>query len=261
MDQGSPIVSLNGVSIWFPDPDTGEHRLVLEDIDLVVPAKETGEFLALVGPSGCGKSTILNLVSGMLTPDTGEVRVFDELVKGPHAMSATVWQAYTCFPWRTALGNVEFGLAIKGIARKTRQHIAREYLTKVGLGDWLNAYPHQLAGGMQQRVAIARALAVKPPIVLMDEPFGSLDAITREGMQQMLLELWEQERNSIIFVTHDIEEALLLADRIVVLSSGPARIVKDLQVPFPRACRRELVHDPEFIALTITLRQLLRRIQ
>ncbi len=259
MAEKPPIVELKNASKWFPDPRNGERLVAVSDITLTIPDEEAGEFLALLGPSGCGKSTVLKLVAGLLTPDEGEVRTFGELVTEPNPKTVTVPQAYTCFPWLTVLGNVEFGLTIQGKSPAERRQIAAEYLNKVGLGDRLDASPKQLSGGMQQRVAIARTLAMKPPIVLMDEPFGALDAQTRGEMQQMLLQLWTEEKNLIIFITHDITEALLLADRVVVLSPRPAQIVHDLKVPFPRPRQPSLVYEDQFINLSQALLQLLKK--
>ncbi len=254
-----PVVELKNVSKWFPDPRNGNRLVAIENINIQIADEESGEFVVLLGPSGCGKSTILNLVSGLLTADEGEVRVFGQRVAGPDPHSATVPQAYTCFPWLTALGNVEFGLAVQGKPKKERREIAIEYLNKVGLGDRLQARPKELSGGMQQRVAIARTLAMKPRIVLMDEPFGALDAQTRAEMQQMLLQLWAEEKNLIIFVTHDITEALLLADRVIVFSPRPAQIVHDLRVPFPRPRPPSLMHEEQFVNLSEALLHLLKK--
>jgi ABC-type nitrate/sulfonate/bicarbonate transport system ATPase subunit len=239
--------------------------VAVENLSFVIEQKETspdrscGEFVVLLGPSGCGKSTILSLIAGLALPDSGEVRVFNELVTGPHQHSATVPQAYTCFPWLNAVRNVEFGLRLQGMAESARRKVAMQYLAKVDLAGFANAYHRQLSGGMQQRVAIARTLALKRPVILMDEPFGALDAQTRAEMQQMLLQLWEEERNTVIFVTHDITEALLLADRIVVFSPRPASIIHDMEVPFPFERPPGIVHEPEFVRCSEELRQLLRK--
>lgn len=254
-----PIVELKGVSKWFYDSRSGDRIIVLDNLSLEVRDEEAGKFVVLLGPSGCGKSTILNLISGVLSPDAGKVRVADLKGAGQDHKSATVPQAYTCFPWLTALENVEFGLIVQGKPKAERRAIAAEYLEKVGLGDRQNAYPKQMSGGMQQRVAIARTLAIKPAIVLMDEPFGALDAQTRAEMQQMLLELWVQEGNIVVFVTHDITEALLLADRIVVFSPRPARIVQDLRVKFARPRSPALVREEDFINLSLELLELLKK--
>jgi NitT/TauT family transport system ATP-binding protein len=254
-----PIIELQNASKWFPDPRNGERLVAVHDISLTVPDEEEGEFVALLGPSCCGKSTILNLVAGLVAPDAGAVRVFGKPVTGPNPLSVTVPQAYTCFPWLRVLGNVEFGLGILGKPKAEQRQIATDYLEKVGLGDRLSAYPRELSGGMQQRVAIARTLALKPPIVLMDEPFGALDAQTRAEMQQMLLRLWTEEQNTILFITHDITEALLLADRVIVLSPRPAKVVHDLRVPFPRPREASIVREETFINLSGALIELLKR--
>ena len=220
---------------------------------------KNGEFIVLLGPSGCGKSTILQMVSGLLSPDSGTITAFGRNVSGPDPQSVTVPQAYTCFPWLTALGNVEFGLAIQNKPPEIRRKIAAEYLHKVGLGDRHGAYPHELSGGMLQRVAIARTLAMQPPIVLMDEPFGALDAQTRADMQEMLISLWSAEKNLVLFVTHDISEALLLADRVLVFSARPARVVHDLRVPFPRPRSSELLYDRRFVEISQALFESLKQ--
>ena len=215
------IVELTNVNKSFADGRKGQRFEVLKNFDFSIEPEAAGSFVVLLGPSGCGKSTVLSLISGLSLPDSGEVRVFGELVMGPNRYSVTVPQRFPTLPWLTALKNVEFGLTFLGINKKSRREIAMEYLRKVGLEDRSNAFPMQLSGGMQQRVALARALAVKPRIVLMDEPFGALDLQTRSEMQQMLLDLWDEEKNTIIFVTHDITEALLLGDRVIVFPSRP----------------------------------------
>ncbi len=254
----TPIIELKKVSKRFDDSHNGKPLVAVNNISLIVSAEDKGQFVVLLGPSGCGKSTILNLISGLLTADEGEVCVFGEVVTGPNPHSATVPQAYTCFPWLTTLANAEFGLAIQGKSKTERRRIATEYLVKVGLGDRLHAFPKQLSGGMQQRVAIARTLAIKPPILLMDEPFGALDAQTRLDMQQLLLDLWTEEKNTIVFVTHDITEALLLGDRIVVFSPSPARIIWDSPVTFNRPRSPMLVREEEFMNLSGYLLGLLK---
>lgn len=248
------VVEFKSVSKWFDDQRDGARIKALENLNLSIGHDEAGVFLVLLGPSGCGKSTILNLISGLALADAGEVRVFGERVTGPSIYSATVPQAYTCFPWLTVRENVEFGLMLQNKPRE----VAEEYLNRVGLGDRLNARPKQLSGGMQQRVAIARTLAIKPKIVLMDEPFGALDAQTRADMQQMLVDLWIEEKNTIIFVTHDINEALLLADRIVVFPSRPAGKFRDLRVNFARPRRPTLAREEEFMKLSESLLGLLK---
>jgi NitT/TauT family transport system ATP-binding protein len=252
-----PVIELRGVSKEFPS-DRGERLLAVSPIDLVIPDEEKGEFIAVLGPSGCGKSTLLNMISGLIRPTTGSIFLFGKELRGDSHQSVMVPQKYTCFPWRSVLGNVELGLEIQGIPEQKRKKIACEYLDRVGLADRAKAYPHQLSGGMQQRVAIARTLALKPKVVLMDEPFGALDAQTREEMQQMLLTLWEAEQNTILFITHDIGEALLLADRVLVFSPRPAKIIEDFRVPFERPRLPGLVFEPRFVHARQQLGQYLR---
>jgi NitT/TauT family transport system ATP-binding protein len=254
------IIELRNVSKSFADARSGESIAVIENLDLKIPSEEAGEFVVLLGPSGCGKTTILKLISGLLKPDEGEVLIKGQLVNGPSPDSATVPQAYTCFPWLTALGNVEFGLAVQGTPKSARREIAHQYLNKVGLRDRIHAYPTQLSGGMQQRVAIARTLAIRPPIVLMDEPFGALDAQTRSEMQQMLLSLWREEKNTIIFVTHDITEALLLADRVIMFSARPAQVVLDELITFGRPRPTSLAYQDQFISMSGALLERLKNV-
>jgi ABC-type nitrate/sulfonate/bicarbonate transport system ATPase subunit len=254
-----PVIALRNLSKVFIGP-RGERVEAVAPLDLVIDDAEDGEFVAVLGPSGCGKSTVLHMISGLTPPTTGEIRLFGEPLGALAGhRTVTVPQKYTCFPWLTALGNVAFGLEILGKGRAERETIATEYLAKVGLGDRLGAYPRELSGGMQQRVAIARTLAMQPKVVLMDEPFGALDAQNRAEMQQLLLTLWEAEKNTVLFITHDITEALLLADRVIVFSPRPARIVEDLRVPFARPRTQELLYDPTFVQATRALRDILHR--
>ena len=259
------IIKLQHVSKAFPVSRNGNVVEVLRDLTLTIEAKAPeeektlGDFVVLLGPSGCGKSTILSLIAGLTLPDDGEVLVCNDRVVGPHLHSATVPQAYTCFPWLTALKNVAFGLRLQGRPKAECEEIAYDYLKKVDLADFAHSHPEELSGGMQQRVAIARTLAMKRSIVLMDEPFGALDAQTRADMQQTLIQLWESEKNTIVFVTHDITEALLLADRIIVFSPRPARIIRNMVVPFGSARPPEIVHSKEFVDCAEDLRQLLQK--
>jgi NitT/TauT family transport system ATP-binding protein len=253
-----PILELVNVSKHFAGKRNGDVVKAVEDVTLRIDDAPEGEFVALLGPSGCGKSTILNMIGGAFNPDEGSVKIHGEDFCGDNRHSATVPQSYTCYPWLTVLGNVEFGLAIKGVSAPNRRKTATEYLEKVALADRANAKPRELSGGMQQRVAIARTLAVKPSIMLMDEPFGALDAQTRSEMQQMLLRIWEEEKNLVVFVTHDITEALLLADRIILFSPRPARIIHDLKVPFSRPRSPSLLFEQDFVRLTQSLLDLLK---
>ncbi|MFG2617366.1 ABC transporter ATP-binding protein [Streptomyces sp. NPDC048507] len=201
---------------------------VLERTDLEFPA---GSFTALLGPSGGGKSTVLNTVAGFVRPAAGRVTVGGTQVNGPGPERGVVFQHYALFPWRTARGNVEFALKRFGLPRAQRRERALAALAEVGLADGAEKYPAQLSGGMQQRVALARALAAAPQVLLMDEPFGALDALTRTRMQVLLRELWERSGTTVLFVTHDLDEALALAGRVVVLGGSPSRVLADHPLP------------------------------
>jgi NitT/TauT family transport system ATP-binding protein len=196
---------------------------------------EQSEFLCLVGPSGCGKSTLLNIIAGFLTPTGGQIRIGGQPVTGHGQDRGVVFQDFAqLFPWRTALGNVAFGLEMKGVPKEEREAIAREQLRLVKLEKFANAYPHHLSGGMQQRVAIARALAYNPAVLLMDEPFAALDALTRDEMQRLLADVWRETRKTVIYVTHNVAEAVYLADRVVVMSPHPGTVKTEVKIPLPR---------------------------
>jgi NitT/TauT family transport system ATP-binding protein len=209
----------------------GKQTSVLEDISLEVGR---GEFLCLVGPSGCGKSTLLNIMAGFLSPTRGDVRVDGEIVQGPDPRRIFVFQERGVFPWLTVEGNIGFGLA--RLPRKEQQRRIAHYVQMVGLEGFEKSYPSDLSGGMKQRLEVARALAVNPDMLLLDEPFGALDSITRLIMRRELLRIWDTERKTIIFVTHDIDEAVQLADRVVVMSARPATIqqIVTIDIPHPR---------------------------
>jgi len=205
-----------------------------------------GEFITLVGPSGCGKSTMLNLIGGLLLPSSGEVLVDGRPVTGPGPDRGVIFQQYALFPWLTAQQNVEFGLRLQGLGKAERAERARHYLRLVGLNDFGHALPKELSGGMKQRCAIARAYAVNPSLLLMDEPFGALDALTRVQMQDDLLATWQQERKTVVFITHDVDEAVYLASRVVVMSPRPGRISEIIDVPLPYPRNEDLRLSPEF---------------
>ncbi|HEX2725132.1 MAG TPA: ABC transporter ATP-binding protein [Beijerinckiaceae bacterium] len=193
------------------------------------------EFLCLVGPSGCGKSTMLNIIAGFLTPSSGEIRIDGKPVKGYGQDRGVVFQDFAqLFPWRTALGNVTFGLEMKGVAKAERERIALEQLRLVKLEKFARSYPHHLSGGMQQRVAIARALAYDPAVLLMDEPFAALDAFTRDEMQKLVADVWRETRKTVIYVTHNVAEAVYLADRVLVMTPHPGRVKAEIAVRLPR---------------------------
>jgi ABC-type nitrate/sulfonate/bicarbonate transport system ATPase subunit len=205
-----------------------------------------GEFVCLLGPSGCGKSTLLKIVAGLIPPSAGTIRIDGRVVAGPGPDRAVVFQDYALFPWMTVADNVEFGLAARGVEPARRREVSTELLRVVGLADFVGKYPHHLSGGMKQRVSIARALAVEPVLLLMDEPFGALDAQTRYVMQQELLRIWRAYRKTVLFVTHSIEEALYLGDRVLVMTARPGRIKAEIQIPHPRP--RDIAGD-EFTRL------------
>jgi NitT/TauT family transport system ATP-binding protein len=204
----------------------------------------------LLGPSGCGKSTLLRIINGIETCDSGSVLMDGHDVTGTSGGNrGMVFQSFELFPWRTALANVEFGLEVRGIPKAERRETARHYIDLVGLSKFADAYPHQLSGGMQQRVGIARALAIKPDVLLMDEPYGALDVQTRDILQSELLRIWDQERKTVVFVTHSIEEAIYLADQIVVMTPRPGRIDQVIKVPFGRPRDEDIKASPEFVAM------------
>jgi len=226
----------------------------LKDITLDI---QEGEFVVFLGPSGCGKSTLLRMIAGLANTTDGEIRIGGRLVEGRDAAVGMVFQSYTSFPWLTVEQNIGFGLDLLKVDRTTRQAKVQTMLARVSLTKFAHAYPSQLSGGMQQRVAIARALAVEPGILLMDEPFGALDALTRVEMQTLLLDLCAQDKKTVVFVTHDIDEAMLLADRIVVFLPHPGRIAKiiDVNIAHPRTI--EQTEREDFTQLRHRLRQLL----
>ena len=194
-----------------------------------------GEFVAIVGPTGCGKSTLLNVAAGLLKPAAGSVKIFDAPLTGLNRDAGYLFQADALFPWKTALDNVAIGLEITGVARAEALERAQAWLTSVGLGAFGNRYPHMMSGGQRKRVGLAQVLIRDPKILLMDEPFGPLDAQTRQIMGNLLLDLWNRDRKAVLFVTHDLEEAIALADRVVIMSAGPAsRIIGDWRVALPR---------------------------
>jgi NitT/TauT family transport system ATP-binding protein len=244
------LVEIDHESIVF-GKGRGAHKAVEETSIRVEP----GEFVCILGPSGCGKSTLLNTVAGYVKPDRGEVRVDGELVTKPGPDRGMVFQQYSLFPWKTVKENVAFGPKIAG---KDSEPIANTFLDMVGLLRFANRYPAELSGGMQQRVGIARALANYPRVLLMDEPFGALDAQTRVMMQENLLKIWNDFATTVLFVTHDIDEAIFLADRVLIMSASPGRIIADLAVELPRPRLPEVTAEPAFAELK---RQCIARIR
>ncbi|USB32330.1 ABC transporter ATP-binding protein [Paenibacillus sp. YPG26] len=228
----------------------------LDSINLDV---KPGEFMVIVGPSGCGKSTLLDLLAGLTTPSSGQILLDGKPITGPNLDRGIVFQQYALFPWKTALANVEFGLETKGVPRKERREIAQEYIQLVGLAGFEHRYPHELSGGMKQRIAIARSLAYNPDVLLMDEPFAALDAQTRETLQSELLRIWEATKKTIIFITHGIEEAVYLGQRVAVMTSRPGRIKEVIEIPFEaRTSEEDLRAHPDFVKLRHQIWDLLK---
>ena len=239
-------------------PRGSEQISVVEDFSISIPNLE---FIAIIGPSGCGKSTLLRLIDGLIPSDSGWISIDGEDVTGVVGGQGRgmVFQGFDLFPWRTALGNVEFGMEPMGISASERKQIAMHYIELVGLSGFADSYPHELSGGMQQRVGLARALAIKPEILLMDEPFGALDVQTRDILQDELLSIWSKERKTVLFVTHSVEEAIYLADRIAVITPRPARIDHLIDVPFGRPRSEEVKSLPEFLELRHKIWQTLKK--
>lgn len=224
--------------------DRGQRLFVaIDGLDLEV---RDGEILTLVGPSGCGKTTVLDLVAGLSRPSAGSVKLDGKEITNPGLDRGVVFQQYTLLPWRTALGNVEFALEAAGFKRAERRQRAATYLELVGLSDFANRYPHELSGGMKQRVAIARSLSYQPEVLLMDEPYGALDAQTRERLQEELVDIWKRTGTTIIFVTHDIEEAVYLGRRVAVMSAHPGRIREVIDIDLDRSPGVDVRSAPEF---------------
>ncbi len=230
---GPVKVGIRGVAKTFRWEKKGQHHelLALDGVDLDIHA---GEFVSVIGPSGCGKTTLLRIVAGLTDADHGQVAVDDAPIDGPGPERAMVFQSFGLFPWKTVLENVKFPLVVRKEDDALADDRSRTFIDKVGLAGFEDSYPGQLSGGMQQRVGLARALATDPDILLMDEPFGSIDAQTRELMQEELLRLWSDSGKTVMFVTHDLDEAVTLADRVVVLTKGPGRVRDDVAVDLPR---------------------------
>ena len=249
----TPILTIRGVERRFDG--AGGGTLALQSTDLHVAEND---FVTILGPSGCGKSTLLRIVAGLDQPTAGEVQLDGQRIAGSGADRGMVFQSYTLFPWLNVLDNVCFGLRERGVPRPQQLEIAHGFIAKVGLTGFEQHYPKQLSGGMQQRTAIARALANGPRILLMDEPFGALDHQTRELMQELLLEIWEAERNTVLFVTHDIDEAVFMASRTVVMSARPGRIKLDRPVDLPHPRHYSMKTTPAFAALKEELTECVR---
>jgi len=248
-----PDITIDKVSLKY---GSGKSELLaLDGLSLDVKPQE---FCVIVGPSGCGKSSLLYLVAGLEDRSGGDILVRGQHVDRPGPDRGMVFQSYTLFPWMSVAENIGFGPRRKGMPKGECKDIVDYYLSEVGLEGFGARYPSELSGGMKQRVAIARSLANDPAVLLMDEPFGALDSQTRQTMQQLLLRVWEHKRKTVLFVTHDIDEAIYLADRVVVMSGRPGRIVKELTVDFPRPREDELVLDPAFVAMKREILNLLK---
>jgi NitT/TauT family transport system ATP-binding protein len=232
----------------------GHGHVAFEKMSLDVHRRE---FICIIGPSGCGKSTFIRIVAGLEDSSGGEILIDGHPVSGPGPDRGMVFQGYTLFPWRTVKQNVMFGLRMRGQDYPTAEAEARQWLDMVGLAKFEGAYPHELSGGMKQRVAIARALANEPRILLMDEPFGALDALTRGKMQSYLMQIWKKVDVTVLFITHDLEEACYLADRIVVMGTNPGRVLEVIENPMPRPRSADQLISPEFLALKHRLDELI----
>jgi NitT/TauT family transport system ATP-binding protein len=249
------VMSIQGLTREFPSSGASP-TVALSDVSFEVRQRE---FISVIGPSGCGKSTLIRILAGLDYPTGGETRLDGRVIRGPGADRGMVFQGYTLFPWLSVLGNVMFGLKMKGMTGRQAQRVAREWLERVGLGKFADHYPSQLSGGMKQRVAIARALANEPRILLMDEPFGALDAQTRSAMQAHLLEICGRIDVTVLFITHDLDEAVYLSDRIVVLGAHPGRVLEIIEVPVARPRGPEQFLSGHFLATRKRLEELIHR--
>ena len=251
----NPAIEAVSISKTYHDLANGRETHALDDIDLTV---QHGEFVCLIGPSGCGKTTLLKIMDGLLPHDSGTIRVEGKPMVGPGPERAMVFQSFALMPWRTVRDNVAFGLRLRKTDKSATREAVQHYIDLVGLRGFADSYPDQLSGGMQQRVGLARALAVDPDILLMDEPFGSLDAQTRNLLQVDLERIWEADHKTVVFVTHAMDEAVFLSSRIVVMSPRPGRIHEIIDVDLPRPRNDETRTDPRFVELTAYIWDMLR---
>jgi len=253
-----PALTLSGVSCTFVSrDDPGQRYTAVRDVDLTVGA---GEFVSVVGPTGCGKSTLLNVGAGLLQPSTGTVRVFGEPLQGINRRAGYMFQTDSLMPWRTGLANVMAGLEFRGLPLPEARAQAEAWLKRVGLGGFGDRYPHQMSGGMRKRTSLAQTLALDPDIILMDEPFSALDIQTRQLMENEVLDLWAQKRKAVLFITHDLDEAIAMSDRVVVLSAGPAsHPIGEFAIDLPRPRDvSEVRTQPRFIELHTAIWSVLR---
>jgi NitT/TauT family transport system ATP-binding protein len=257
-ETSAPAIELEGVTCTFVSRHTHEQRYTA--IDNVSLRVDPGEFVSVVGPTGCGKSTLLNVAAGLLSPSRGSVRIFGAPLHGINERAGYMFQADSLMPWRTALGNVMAGLEFRGIPRDQAQERALEWLRRVGLGAFGDRYPHQMSGGMRKRTSLAQTLVLDPDIILMDEPFSALDIQTRQLMENEVLNLWSAKRKAVLFITHDLDEAIAMSDRVVVMSAGPAsRPIGEFAIDLPRPRDvAEIKMDPRFMALHAAIWGVLR---
>ncbi|MGM4901701.1 ABC transporter ATP-binding protein [Tardiphaga sp. 866_E4_N2_1] len=247
-------LSLKNLRKTYFDPYAGSQVTAVQDVSLDV---EQGEFVSVVGPSGCGKTTILNMIAGFIPYTGGEILIDGNLVRGPGPDRGVVFQSFALFPWKTVLENVGFGPKMRGVPKDERDRTAREYLALAGLSHAADRYPNELSGGMQQRVGVVRALANNPAVLLMDEPFASVDAQTRMTLQEELTRIWQERKPTVIFITHDVAEAVFLANRVVVLSKG--RVLDQIKVDLPRPrVWDQLIEDETFKRLSAQVLQMVR---
>ena len=247
-------LSIRNLAKTYFDPYAGEHVNAVKDISLDV---EQGEFVSVVGPSGCGKTTVLNMIAGFIPHSSGEILLNGKAIDGPGPERGVVFQSFALFPWKTVLDNVGFGPKMRGVPKAERDKIAHEYLALAGLTHAANRYPNELSGGMQQRVGVVRALANNPAVLLMDEPFASVDAQTRMTLQEELTRIWQERRPTVIFITHDVPEAVFLANRVVVLSKG--RVLDQIKIDLPRPrIWDDLIEDDTFKKLSAQVLHMVR---
>ncbi|SCU73495.1 conserved hypothetical protein [Cupriavidus necator] len=254
----TPALSLDKVTCTFVSRDDRSQRYTaVQDVTLSI---QPGEFVSVVGPTGCGKSTLLNVGAGLLVPSSGEIRVFGEALRGINRRAGYMFQTEALMPWRSALDNVVAGLEFRGVARAEAVQQGEEWLRRVGLGGFGDRYPHQLSGGMRKRVALAQTLVLDPDIILMDEPFSALDIQTRQLMENEVLELWAAKRKAVLFITHDLDEAIAMSDRVVVLSAGPGtHPIGEFEIDLPRPRDvAEIRNHPRFVELHAAIWDVLR---
>jgi NitT/TauT family transport system ATP-binding protein len=254
-----PMIRVQGLSKTFGSSGNGDMCvLALSDIDFEV---RDNEFVTVIGPSGCGKTTLLRIIAGLIPYNQGEVSIDSRGVTGPGPDRAVVFQSFALMPWTDVLGNITFGLDVRGVPRSESEGKAKELIKLVGLEGFERRFPKELSGGMQQRVGLARALAVNPQILLMDEPFGALDEQTRRLLQEQLLQLWERERKTVLFITHSMEEAVMLGDRVMLMTPRPGRVKEMIEVPLKRPRSHNIEKSPAFVEIKEYLWENLRAMQ